>query len=175
MKVANSMVQYKEEHSDCLTRKLFPVNIRLLKENTEYKEMIKDIVKNMLKLINTEFEDYGKLRGISGANLGIPFNIIVVKGSWKDSVPVVMINPEITWRSISDTTTVKSNCGSLCLSEPVEVSRYKRIKVKYYMLDGEDKEELFSMDKRHKAYHESTPTIQHEIDHNNGVLITGGN
>ena len=62
----------------------------------------------MLEILNTKFSDYTKLQGISGANVGIPFNIIIVRDL--DNY-IIMINPEILSKS-KETKLVKSNCGS---------------------------------------------------------------
>ena len=75
-----------------------------------------------------------------------------------------MINPVIHWKS-PNVRQVKSNCGSLTLREPIEVTRSVRIDVGYYKIDGSFVIESFNIDS--KAF-----TIQHEVEHNLGILIT---
>jgi len=168
MKIVDYLVQNGEEHDDTLHKKLFSVNVRLLKTSRIYFSTIKNIVKSMEYLLNKEFLDYGKPHGISGANVGVPLNIITIKT--KDS-NLTMLNPELIDCS-KETRIVSSNCGSLNLKESVQVKRYKEVKVRYYPFISKltwrehvkknviPREESFSLG-----------TIQHEIDHNNGVLI----
>lgn len=167
MKIASQLVQFQEKDSDCLTRTLFPVNIRLLRTNKSYAKIITDAVTHMTNVLYTEFSDYAELKGISGANVGIPFNLIVVK----DTPDLVMINPEIT-ANTPDTVTVTSNCGSLCLAEPVTTERCAEITVKYRTVEGVMREKIFAASVYSEFYHSKTATIQHEVDHNAGVLIT---
>jgi peptide deformylase len=75
-----------------------------------------------------------------------------------------MINPEIIERS-KDTITGKSNCGSLCLKEKVKVRRYRKVTAVWYDISGNKRQRVFDSKK-------GGGTIQHEIDHNNGILIT---
>ena len=70
-----------------------------------------------------------------------------------------MINPMIV--EARGNRIAESNCGSLLLAEPIEVIRHNWIRFTYYNRDGlacEDEGYL--------------PTVQHEVDHNNGILIT---
>jgi len=66
---------------------------------------------------------------------------------------------------------VESNCGSLNLEESIPVERHESVTVKYYPfpIEGEEYAAEF-----HLPIVETftSGTIQHEIEHNNGILIT---
>lgn len=164
MPISKSLVQDQTDSMadiEILHRKGFDVHMRLFIENESYRYIITTIISHMRILLNTFFEDYPKLRGISGANVGIPFNIILVKldnGKAKS-----MINPKMTRKS-TEMRIVKSNCGSICLDKPVEIERHAWIDVSWYDEDGKEHSERF----------QGTlgSTIQHEIEHNLGILIT---
>lgn len=171
MKIANSLVQTGEKHDATLHRKCFEVNIRLLKECPCYFTTIEAIVSHMDTILDLEFDDYNKVQGISGANIGMPFNIIIIKT--KNDGRLVMLNPEIIKRS-TKMKTVKSNCGSINLAKKIEVERHEHVTVKFMQFDrelvegGDTEEEQFPVIE-HKF---TNATVQHEIDHNNGILIT---
>jgi peptide deformylase len=113
--------------------------------------------------MSQEYEDYPKLLGLSGANIGIPFNIISI---YKNGV-IHIINPSIVKMS-KQTRIVQSNCGSLRLSAKCSVVRREWIEVSYYDITGKHHQEKFTIA-------EGGATIQHEIDHNKGILITNTN
>lgn len=138
---------------DILTRKLFDVNMRLMETSPGYRKVVIACCEYIRLMAITEREGYKKPHGFSGANAGIPFNIIALADG------TIMINPRIL--KTKGAKIGLSNCGSLRLSEPIKVSRHAWIFFEYYDWDG----------KRHEdsGY---LPTVQHEIDHNNGVLIT---
>ena len=139
------------DDADILTRKLFNVNMRLFQASKEYKEIIQHISSYLQWCATTEKVGYSKPRGYSGANAGIPFNIIVANGK-------LMINPVLTHQT--GTRVVASNCGSLLLPEPIPIARFANIQVDYLDLAGEKKSAAGFL-----------PTVQHEVDHNNGILI----
>ena len=142
------------EDTDILTRRLFAVNMRLFNINSEYKKLVLDCCEYIKLRATTTKEGYTRPYGFSGANAGIPFNIIATRDG------LVLINPEIIDHT-AETKISRSNCGSLTLDNPINIYRYKYIKVQYYNISG--KEEIL------EGY---LPTIQHEIDHNNGILIS---
>jgi peptide deformylase len=114
------------------------------------------------------WEDYasnpnGGTYGISCANLGMAYNIIGfgTEGNRKR----FLINPEIIDAEKIELTTTKSNCGSLHLKEKIPVNRPKWVTVRFYDINGELHEETFTG--KTGGY-----TVQHEIDHCNGILIT---
>lgn len=164
MSVTDFIVQEfkKDEDTDILHRKSFDVNIRLYTSNNSYNYLIASIISYMKIIIHTNFKDYAKLKGLSGANIGVPFNIIVVVPSTTNNV-ITMINPKIIKKSTT-THTVKSNCGSLCLEKPIEVERYDWVDVEWYDETGNYQHDRF------KGALGST--IQHEIEHNLGILIS---
>lgn len=159
-KVRDVIVQNLEKQDDVLHRELFPVNMRLFKYNKKYRALVIGSVSLMEATLSETFSDYTTLKGISGANVGIPFNIIVVV----DGEDVIkMINPSFT--PIGSTMRkVKSNCGSLNLKEVISVKRFKKVLVRYFDENGDKHEKSFSG--------AVGSTIQHEIEHNKGILIT---
>ncbi len=159
---------------DILRRRSFDVNMRLYESNAEYQSIIGKIVNFMGRMICMKFDDYAELKGMSGANIGIPLNIIAVKAKSRRGLPKKLVgtefpevffflNPKIVEHS-KKTTVVKSNCGSIDLSSAVKVVRYDWIDLEAYNLVGEKELERYG---RPLSF-----TIQHEIDHNAGVLIT---
>jgi len=174
--IAQYLVQSRID--DTLHRKCFDVNMRLYRNNQEYNKAVGAIISLMKAMLETEFSDYAKLKGISGANISIPLNIIVIRVESKRGLPkehssVVLpevfsfINPKITKHS-KKTSIVKSNCGSINLSEPINVARYDWIDLEYYR-SGDHR----NGEKNTERYGKPLSfTIQHEVDHNAGVLIT---
>ena len=160
-KINSALVQINEQECDILKRPCFQVNIRLMKENKSYFEIISNIVDYMKIIMDTKFSDYNNLQGLSGANVGIPFNIVII---YHKNKQVVMLNPVIIKKS-DECRTVLSNCGSINLKEPIEVSRFTEVLVRYipFTMNGDLKyqEKIFK-----------SGTVQHEIEHNLGILIT---
>ncbi len=118
----------------------------------------------MRLVVTQKYDNYPKLAGLSGANIGIPFNIITL---FKDDVVIHMINPSITKMS-KQTRVVNSNCGSLNLKEKISVTRREWVDVSYHDIDGRHHQTRFTIA-------EGGATVQHEIDHNKGILITNIN
>jgi peptide deformylase len=167
MKIAEMLVQNGEKDDDVLHMKSGPVNMRLYRENKSYRKLIVSIVDYMLMGSAFNFEDYPKARGISGANVGIPLNIVIVIGRHKLG-PQVFLNPVITKES-QDSVTAKSNCGSLNLDESITVVRRQWVWIDYYNLDGNKRSGKYEIGDNGIV---SSATLQHEIDHNLGILIT---
>jgi hypothetical protein len=151
-----------EDDWDILTRKLFDVNIRLFKANESYRRLVIDACNYIEFCCATEKEGYKKPHGYSGANAGIPWNIVGVNQS--EHRTLMMINPKIVGRS-HPLKEVKSNCGSLTLPEPIKIKRSANVVISYYNKSGNEVVEEFVPD-------EGSYTIQHEIEHNLGILIT---
>ena len=169
-KIENCLVQNGELHDYILHNACHPVNIRLLENNVTYRFLVESAVSYMLNVLQTDFSNYSELQGLSGANVGIPFNIVLLatkKG------PLVLINPEIIGKS-ERTKTVKSNCGSINLRKDIAVVRFKEVTVRYIQFDqttiGETEGKLNLLTPVERTF--TTGTVQHEIDHNLGVLIT---
>lgn len=146
---------------------LFPVNIRLYKSSPFYQEHIQTIIKAMTWHMSQRFEDYqsnpaGGTFGISCANLGMGYNII----GWRchNECHRFMLNPVIVEQS-KEIVSILSNCGSINLKEKIPVKRNTWILVNYYDLKGIACQEKFTGK-------QAGFTIQHEIDHNQGILIT---
>lgn len=158
MKVEDISVQLGEIWDQALRMKGAPVNIRLFKTNKAYKDIIMNIIEFMLDAMDASYDNYTDLSGISGANIGIPLNIIVAHLGEDETV---MINPEIIELS-EETRIAETNCGSLNLPAPIKVERHKWVTVKYYDEDGKHHE---------RKIKEGAGTMQHEVDHNQGIMI----
>lgn len=162
-----------------LVAKMFPVIIHLFNSSDVYKKLILDSLDYMMEVTTKKFKDYPEVKGISGANVGIPFNLVVMKVcKIGDAVPedldgmtikykgyhfLHMINPKIEDHS-SKTFKPLTNCGSLRLEREIRIERYSWVQVLFYDREG---------DKHRRSIDRPiSGTAQHEIDHNNGVLIT---
>lgn len=144
----------------------FPVNMRLFNTSEGYKEIILQQCRYIKLLCSTEKKGYKKPHGMSSANAGLSFNIIAfmeARNTPRESCRI-MINPEVleVYGEVVECTT---NCGSLTLPESIVIKRHESIKVRYYDTTGTPYEEHFNRS-------QGSLTIQHEIDHNNGILIT---
>jgi len=100
--------------------------------------------------------------GLAANQLGYHARILVIKydGRYK-----VIIDPEYL-RKWGGKSTKKEGCLSVpgTITKPVRVSRYKRVKIKYFDLDEKRwVERNFS--------NTNARVIQHEMDHLDGVLI----
>jgi peptide deformylase len=149
-----------------LRSKLLPVNMRLFKTSPEYKNIILNQCSYMKKLVLTKMDGYKKPHGMSSANAGLAFNIIAIcryRGTNKEHAEI-MINPVIV-DSSKTLIAALSNCGSITLAEPITIKRPEWIKVEWYDEKGVWNSKIFTRETN--AF-----TIAHEIDHNNGVLIT---
>ena len=155
-----------EEDLIYLKSKHFPVNMRLFNTSEEYKNIILQQCNYIRELCLDVKEGYKKPHGMSSANAGLAFNIIGItrNRNKNDEYCQIMINPEILNRSTKRVLTT-SNCGSLTLLEPITIQRNLKVLVKFYDENGNFHEELFNRET-------GSFTIQHEIDHNLGILIT---
>jgi len=162
MKNTNYIVQDKkyEFDVDILHRKLFDINIRLYKSSKEYNNIVNKIIKYMDKITSIKFDDYPAPKGISGANIGIPFNIIGVMQ--KNNKMQYFLNPHIIEVSLK-LVIKETNCGSVKLKKPIKVKRHEWIKLQYYDLKGRKHTKRFDLP--------AAAVIQHEVNHNEGVLI----
>lgn len=168
MKNSDYMVQMREPEfdRDCLRRKLFQVNMRLFKSSLQYNKHILDILDYMTWCMKQRWEDYqsnpkGGTYGISCANMGMAYNII----GWRiEDTYHFMINPKVIEKS-DNLILTNSNCGSIKYKEKIPVLRPGWVVVEYYTALGEFVTEKFTGK-------QAGFTIQHEIDHNNGILIS---
>ena len=170
--IGRFLVQNRELHDDVLHRPLFPVHTHFLRNNNAYHDVIAKIVSYMVLVFKQKYANYDKLQGLSGANVGIPYNIVIITKKSHPDGYIVMLNPTIIDKS-RDTTYVESNCGSLNLPEKIKVKRYKEVTVRYVQWPGEDNPDYEIA----TAFEEKVEifkggTVQHEIDHNQGILIT---
>jgi peptide deformylase len=155
-----------EEDVVYLKSKHFPVNMRLFETSPEYKAIILQQCDYIRRLCLDTKEGYKKPHGMSSANAGLAFNIIGITRNRNkhDEYCEIMINPVIT-RYFGDVVNTLSNCGSLTLPDKIVVYRYKTIRVSWYNEEGVEKNAIFGIDN-------NSFTIQHEVDHNLGILIT---
>lgn len=162
-----------EFSDDILHRPVFDVNMRIFRAFGGYHTIVLSAITYMSSVVMKSFDNYSKVQGISGANVGIPFNIIGIKSTkqfkpdensivLKDSI-WFLINPKIISKS-TETKLVESNCGSVRLSNKIKTRRHAWVEVEYYNVAG----------KKIKMKVEGVMacTLQHEIDHNCGILIT---
>lgn len=154
-----------EEDLVYLKTKHFPVNMRLFNTSPEYKELILAQCNYIRKLALTKMDGYKKPHGLSSANAGLAFNIIgvVLNRNTEHESCKILINPIIKeyLGEIIETTT---NCGSVTLKNPIKVNRNTVINVCYYDEAGKIWRHDFGREI-------GSFTIQHEVDHNNGILI----
>jgi peptide deformylase len=126
---------------------------------------VKQIDAGVRKLVDDLFETMYDAPGIGLAaiQVGIAKRVVTMDLSKKDEEqqPLVLINPQITWKSAET-----SKCEEGCLSIPdyyEEVERPAQVRVKYLDLEGREHEI--------EASALLAICLQHEIDHTNGVLF----
>lgn len=144
----------------------FPVNMRLFKTSQEYKNIILLQCKYIQQCCLETKEGYKKPHGMSSANVGLSFNIIGITKNRNTNKEYcqIMINPEII-KLEGNIVDAISNCGSITLEKPIIIKRNLECLVKYYDMEGNLHEEKFN--RANGSF-----TIQHEIQHNQGILIT---
>lgn len=149
-----------------LESQFLDVNMRLFRSSKGYRRIILEICKELRVLALSELEGYGWPFGISGANTGIPLNIIgrVLYRGTKRANCQIMINPCILGYS-NARHLAQSNCGSIRLVKPLTIRRYDWVLVKWFDEEGLSHTATFTQSM-------GGDTIQHEVDHNRGVLIT---
>jgi len=160
--VESWLVQIDETQNETLRIPLFDVNIRLFKENESYRDVIRHVMHHMEEALCESYTNYPDLKGISGANVGIPFNIVA---TYYHNRVEFYINPSYKKSNTEESPRrIRSNCGSLRLTNEVWIDRHATIELSYYDKEGELQEATFSG--------AEARTIQHEVDHNDGILIT---
>ena len=149
-----------------LKTKHFPVNMRLFKTSPEYKNIILQQCSYIRERCLETIEGYKKPHGMSSANLGLAHNIIGItrNRNKNNEYCQIMINPKIL-DADGEIVETSSNCGSLTLNEPLKLKRHSIIQIEYYDENGILKIEWCGRN-------EGSFTIQHEVDHNLGILIT---
>lgn len=151
-----------DDENEILRGRMYDVPMRIYESSRDYRKLIKSVIRRMEKIVKKGFDDYPIVSGVSGANIGIPLNIIVVKDLETGKI-TPMINPKIIIHSQTQRD-FKTNCGSLLLEEKITVRRPDTIRVNYYDMKGRTCVKNFK--------DQVAATIQHEIDHNSGILIT---
>lgn len=148
-----------------LKTKLLSVNMRLFHSCWQYKALVLQACEHIEECALHKADNYSHPYGFSGANAGIPWNIIaVVSGRGKSwATAMLMINPVITHYAGTKVESI-SNCGSI-LESSIRVQRSPIVLVSWFDVDGKHHQDYFDRDN-------GGFTIQHEVDHNNGVLIT---
>jgi peptide deformylase len=144
-----------------LKSKLLDVNMRLFESSRQYRSIVQQCFQYIREVALTEMVGYKKPDGMSGANVGIPFNIIAYVEGHK---AIGMINPKITYASEA-MDVVRTNCGSIRLPAPIKVKRHFSVEVGWFDEEGDYHTRVFFRG-------DCGFTIQHEIDHNLGILIT---
>lgn len=144
----------KEE--EVLRQKSSPVQEDQMK-TSEFKEFLKDL---LYTAQHSEEQGNEPAGGISapqvGRNIRVSYILNYETNQWQ-----LFINPEVEPNGFSKISTIEG-----CLSVPnreEEVMRYKKVKVKYQDEDGDWKTEKL------KDY--NAVTIQHELDHLDGILF----
>lgn len=168
MKIDNLLTHISHgEDLPFLRTKLFDVNMRLFSVSDSYRIVIFHCCQLIKQAALTNFEDYKKPHGMSGANVGIPFNIIgiVRNRGMRNEYCEIMINPKITKR-YGNLINCESNCGSIRLKEPIKIKRHRLIDLEWFDDEGV-KREMTNID-----VDDQSLTIQHEVEHNLGILIT---
>ena len=155
-----------EEDVVYLKTKHFPVNMRLFKTSEQYKNIVLQQCEYIRELCLDVKKGYKKPHGMSSANLGLAHNIIGVTRNrlQGNEYCKILINPRIV-EYVGGLVETTSNCGSITLENPIKLKRNSEIIVNYFDEKGSEFVELFTRET-------GAFTIQHEVDHNNGILIT---
>lgn len=153
-------------------RPIITVPNKVLKEKTEKVKQIDEavlgIAKDLMDTIKVAKDPEGA--GLAATQIGVSKRMCVVRNFFKDpqdlnkvlSEDIVLINPKIVSRSKETEIDWEG-----CLSVPNvygKVERYQKIKVSALGVDGKDI--------KFKASGFFSRTIQHEIDHLDGILFT---
>jgi len=153
------------EDSRYLREPLYHVNMRLFRTSEGYRKVVDAACAHIRWLCLANLGGYKLAHGMSGANAGIPWNIIGVareRGTpraWCE----IMMNPRIVQAS-AEMIESQSNCGSINLPEPITVRRHAWVDLEWFDEAGEFHAKRFSRE-------DGGLTIQHEVDHNLGVTI----
>ena len=137
----------------------------VLKETAKPIETITEAVKKQAQdMLDTMYDAPGV--GLAANQVGMLNRMFVMDTKYKKAPesrkPIVMINPEIVWRS-DELSIMEEGCLSIP-QQYAEVERPKIVRVRYIDLTGqfqevESDDELMSH------------CIQHELDHLNGILF----
>ena len=132
---------------------LYDISIEVEKDELD---LIKDIVSDLADTMFAFREKYGAGRAIAAPQIGVLKRMVYMN----TGEPVVLLNPEITAKSIE-----MMEVWDDCMSFPellVRVRRHKSISVTYRDLEWEER----VLD----AEGDLAELLQHEIDHLDGIL-----
>jgi len=163
-KISDQVVQEDDKNEfdiSVLKNPVFPVNMRLYRTSPFYRQIIMDCIQYMESHLNMTFEDYHNQRGISGAELGLPWNIIAYKHGQKKKF---CLNPKIIRRSDEGVET-ETKCGALKLDKGIKVFRHSFIDLEYFDTRGQ------KIVEKNIGRNEGGFTVQHSVDHNYGIGI----
>lgn len=160
-KISDQVVQEDEENNSTLKTPTFDVNMRLFHSSIFYRQIIMDCIQYMASHLNMTFEDHNSPRGISGAELGLPWNIIAYKHGTNKKF---CINPKIIKKS-KELVETETKCGALKLDKGVKLQRHMFIDLEYFDTKGQ------KIVERSIGRNEGGFTIQHEVDHNMAISI----
>lgn len=149
---------FLEEDRDILTRPLFAVNMRLFNSSPGYRKLVLGACKYLLECCTHQQDGVPSYDGFSGANGGVPWDIIVLdcKGEKLVAINATLQLGESSFLSYE-------SCGSLPNAGVFTVSRADKVIVNYYDTDG-------SVRSRGLVARPAA-VIQHEVDHNDGILL----
>ena len=144
-----------------LHRETFPVNIRLYRDNEQFRKIITSIVEYLSWFLEQKWSNYDQARGVSTASLGIPWNIV---GYWVNGEKKFLLNPKIIDHSVAVVSSY-TNCSSFNLKNKIHISRYEWVTVRYFDLDGN-----YQLDEK-ISREKGGLTLQHEILQNHAETI----
>ncbi len=143
-------------------KKILTVPDNMLRQKSiPVKTIDKDIQNLMDDMLQTMYHAPGI--GLAAIQIGVPKRVVVMDLSKEGDKkkPMYFVNPEITWKSNSNSTYEEG-----CLSIPgqfAKIERSKKCKIKFLDYNGDQKEL--------NADGLLSTCIQHEIDHLNGILF----
>ena len=143
-------------------KKILTVPDNMLRQKSiPVKTIDKDIQNLMDDMLQTMYHAPGI--GLAAIQIGVPKRVVVMDLSKEGDKkkPMYFVNPEITWKSNSNSTYEEG-----CLSIPgqfAKIERSKKYKIKFLDYNGDQKEL--------NADGLLSTCIQHEIDHLNGILF----
>lgn len=138
--IKDFLVQEDEDGPEWLNRKSQNVNIRLCLVNNEYDKIIKNIVKYMIKIMKNNFIDHDVIKGISGTDIGIPLNIVIINN---DTYFEPIFNPKI-------------------LTSSAMAERNNKIEIEYYDYAYTYRRKIIGKPK--------SLILQHEVNHIDEIL-----
>ena len=136
----------------------------VLKEVAKPVDTISDAVRQQAQdMLDTMYDAPGV--GLAANQVGLLNRVFVMDTEYRKEPstrnPIVMINPEIIWRS-EEMSVMEEGCLSIP-QQYAEVERPRSVRVKYIDLNGQINEWVGEDLASHCA--------QHELDHLNGVLF----